>query len=173
MRINKAVLMAVSLLFLSLISGCGYHFGSIMHPQVKSIAIAPVTNDTLEYNVAAIMRGMLAERFNVDGSLKVTSQEKADCVIYCVIKNVETISTSEDTYDNEVIYRPAEWEVEVTAEFQVIIPGRAKPLIAKRTASGIAEYSVVADHQAFRSRGIKMACYAAAEKVVSQVTEGW
>ena len=56
-----------TLLLLALFfSGCGYRIGNLGHPQLKSVAIAPVVNDTLAYNASAEMRGQLAERFQVD-----------------------------------------------------------------------------------------------------------
>lgn len=155
------------------IGGCGYHWGSIAHPQIKTIAIAPVTNDTLEYNVSAEMRGMLAEQFMVDGSLRVVSLEEADCVIYCIVKKLETASTGEDSRDNEMTYRPAQWALEMTAEFQVIIPGRAKPLIPLTTVYGYSTYQVTADNETGRRRGVMMACRDLACHMVTSVTEAW
>ena len=155
------------------LSGCGYHWGSITHPQIKTIAIAPVTNDTMEYNVSAQMRGMLAEQFNVDGSLRLVSLEEADCIIYCIVKKVETVSIGEDSTDNEMTYRPAEWALEISAEFQVIIPGRAKPLIPLITLSGYSSYQVTADNETGRRRGILMACRDLSCKIVANVTEAW
>jgi outer membrane lipopolysaccharide assembly protein LptE/RlpB len=155
-------------------AGCGYHVGaSMMHPQIKTIAIAPVKNDTLEPNVSAEMRGMLSEQFCIDGSMKVKSMEKADCIIYCVVTKVETTSTQEDSTNNQMNYRPAEWTVQVTAQFTVIIPGRAKPLLATRAETGSAIYQVLADHDISRRRGIQMACREAAENIVVDVTEAW
>lgn len=154
--------------------GCGYHIGaSMMHPQIKSIAIAPVKNDTLEPNVSAEMRGMLSEQFCIDGSLKVKSLEEADCIVYCVVTNVETTATQEDSTNRDMTYRPAEWTVQVTAQFTVIIPGRAKPLLSSREQTGSAIYQVLADHDISRRRGIQMACRAAAEKIVVDTTEAW
>lgn len=160
-------------LVLFLFSGCGYHAGSIMHPQIKSIAIAPVVNDTLEPNVAAEMRAALSERFMVDGSLKVKSLHEADCILYCRIKEAKTTATQEDTKDNEQNYRPAEWGVEVIGEFSVIIPGRKEPLVATREISGTALYQVLADYDITRRRGVYMACWNAAGEIVQYTTEAW
>jgi outer membrane lipopolysaccharide assembly protein LptE/RlpB len=171
---NLALLNLAAILIAVSIGGCGYHIGaSMMHPQIKSIAIAPVKNDTMEPNVSAEMRAMLSEQFCIDGSLKVKSLEKADCIIYCVVTKVETTSTQEDSTDNEMTYRPAEWTVQVTAQFTVIIPGRAKPLLATRTETGSAIYQVLADHDTSRRRGIQMACREAAEAIVVDTTEAW
>jgi len=173
---NKLIPILVRMIILTaviIVGGCGYHSGSIAHPQIKTIAIAPVTNDTLEYNVSAQMRGMLAEQFTVDGSLRLVSLEEADCVIYCIIKKVETASTGEDSRDNEMTYRPAQWALEMTAEFQVIIPGRAKALIPLTTIYGYSTYQVTADNETGRRRGVMMACRDLACKMVSNVTEAW
>ena len=62
------------LLFL-LLGGCGYQVGSLMHPQVKTVAVAPVVNETVAYNVAAEMRGLLCECFITDGSLKLVDEK--------------------------------------------------------------------------------------------------
>ena len=84
-RIFSALLTS-ALLF---ITGCGYHWGSIMHPQVKSIAIAPVVNETTAYNVASDMRMMLAEQFTLDGSLELTSLETSDCILETRVLSVK------------------------------------------------------------------------------------
>ncbi len=155
------------------LNGCGYNWGMISHPQIKTIAIAPVTNDTLEYNVSAQLRGMLAEQFMVDGSLRVVSLEEADCVIYCIVKKVETAATGEDSTDNEMTYRPAMWAIDIKVEFQVIIPGRAKPLIPLKELTGYSTYQVTADNETGRRRGVMMACRDVACKMVTNVTEAW
>ncbi len=174
-RTHSQIFSVFATAILLIAGGCGYQVGSssLMHPQIKSIAIAAVTNETLAPNVAAEMRNMLAEQFATDGSLKLKSLEEADCILYCVVTKVETTSFSEDAEDNEMIYRPAEWSVSVTAKFSVIIPGRAKPLLSEREASGNARYNVYTDHDITKRRGIKMACFQAAEEIVEYTTEAW
>jgi hypothetical protein len=155
------------------IPGCGYQMGSIMHPQIKTIAIAPIKNETLEPYGSAAMRGALCEQFVVDGSLKVTSLEKADCILYGRITNVKARGTLEDAFDNGQTYRAAEWTATVTFEFEVVIPGRKKPLIEKRIVSGTAQFQVMADQQATRRRGMKQACADAARQAVIYTVEAW
>ena len=43
----KHILIAAAALLLPILSGCGYRIGSLMHPQINSIAIAPVVNETV------------------------------------------------------------------------------------------------------------------------------
>jgi len=173
MKIISAIVLIFSIVVFSLITGCGYKMGSIMHPQVKSIAIAPVTNDTLEPFASAYMRGSLCEKFQFDNSLKLKQLGTADCILYGKIIEVNTTATMEDSVDNKQTYRAAEWSVSVIFEFVVMIPGRNRPLISKRRVSGSAKYQVAADQAITRRRGVQQACRDAAEQAVVYTTEAW
>jgi Lipopolysaccharide-assembly len=153
--------------------GCGYHMGSVMHPQVKSIAIAPLKNDTIEAMATQFMRQALAEQFDIDRSLKLKSLEEADCVIYGRIIEVKTTAIGFDSNNNEQSYQPAEFALKIKFEFVVIIPGREKPLINTREVEGVATYQVAADNDIARRRGIQQACRMAAQKAVVYTVEAW
>lgn len=172
-NIFKITLLSAMLSIIISSGGCGYKMGSIMHPQVKSIAIAPITNESIEPFVSADMRGALCEKFQFDNSLQVKDLKTADCILYGKVINVETTSVSEDSTDNEQTYRAAEWGVSVEFEFIVSIPGRKKPLISKRRVKGSAKYQVMADQEVTRRRGIKQACRNAAQEAVIYTTEAW
>jgi len=171
--IDKKFLVAVCALSLLCLSGCGYHMGSLMHPQIKTIAIGPVKNDTLEPYGSAAMRAALCEQFMVDGSLKVTSLEKADCILYGRITRVTTTGTLEDSRDGGQTYRAAQWRANVTFEFEVLIPGRKDPLINKRIVNGTAQFQVMVDQDTTRRRGMKQACADAARQAVIYTVEAW
>ena len=155
------------------ISGCGYNIGSAMHPQIKSIYIEPVVNETLSRYAAADMRNMLSEQFVVDGSLKVKSRSEADCLLYCRVTDIKIVETTQQGYDDNRVFRTAEWTATVTAEFTVIIPTRKEPLISKRVVSGSALFQAMGDKTTMESRGIRQACYDAAKTVVHYTTEAW
>jgi len=173
----KAIFKITALVLLVFImlptGGCGYKMGSIMHPQVKSIAIAPISNETLEPFVSAEMRGALCEKFQFDNSLSLKDLKTADCILYGKVVEVKTTATAEDSTDNEQTYRAAEWGVSVTLEFVVSIPGRKETLINKRRVTGTANYQVMADQAVTRRRGVKQACRNAAQEAVVYTTEAW
>ncbi len=156
-----------------MLTGCGYHLGTFMHPQVKSIAIAPVVNDSTAYNVAAEMRGKLTEAFMRDGSLKVENLRDADCILYAKVVNIAFAEVTESSYDDDVVYRAAEWQVRIEVEFSVIIPGREGHLIKPRTITANANFQVQADMDTNRRYGIQQAAWNAANTIVEYTTEGW
>lgn len=155
-----------------LLSSC-YHVGSLMPPGVDTIAIAPVENNTVEFNVSAEMRQLLSEQFMLDGSLKVVSLEEADCIIYTKITDVAFREVSRDSSDHDMLYLPQEWEVRLQAEFSVIIPGNARQLVRPRKISGTANFQAQADLEVNRRRGIQQAARDAARTIVSYTTEAW
>lgn len=163
---------AIPLLCLA-VSSCGYHVGSVMHPQVETIAIAPMKNETLEEFATPSMRQALSEQFQVDNSLKLKTVEEADCVMYGRITKIKTTAIGFVSTNNEQTYTPGEFALEITFEFSVIVPGRSKPLIHTREVVGKAAYQVNADNEIARRRGIQMACRDAAQKAVVYTVEAW
>lgn len=153
-------------------SSC-YHIGSIMHPQIKTIAVGSVVNDTASFNAAAQVRGALCERFMFDGSLRLVDMDEADCIIYARVTRVafsEVSSISRD--NNDDIFIPREWRASVSVEYSVVMPGRREPLL-KGSVNGVANFQVQADMTTNQLQGVRQAAYDAAGKIVNNVTEGW
>ncbi|MBO5761963.1 MAG: hypothetical protein J6S53_10535 [Lentisphaeria bacterium] len=162
-----------TLLFLPLLfcTSCGYRMGSMMHPQIKSIAIAPVKNSSREVLASVVMRKLLAERFMFDGSLKLTTMDKADCIVYCQINSVSQRAVAWDEDDEED--RPSEFNLTVNGEFTVLLPGKTVPLVKKRSVSGSCTYQFLTDPAVGKESGLTQACLQMANMIVQYTTEAW
>ncbi len=156
-----------------LLAGGCYHIGYLGHPQIKSIAIAPVTNQTVIYNVASEMRSMLTEQFNVDGTYKLKNLKDADCILYANVLEFTTNKQTDTTDDEDVMYRVVEWSATVKVEFSVIIPGRKEPVIKARTVTGSCLFQSTGDMETSRRNGARLACRQAAQTIMQYTTEGW
>ena len=77
----KKVYLLLACFIILISAGCGYNVSTIQNPQIKSIAIAPIKNESVMPNVSEFMRNALAEAFQVDGSYKVSNQYEADCIL--------------------------------------------------------------------------------------------
>ena len=155
-------------------ASCGYyHMGTMMHPQIQTIAISTIRNDTREPLLTEIARTQIAARFQSDNSLKLVSKEEADCILYVRLVSVTTsMRRYKPSYEDEE-YRPAEFHVGLKAEMEVLIPGRSEPLIAKRSVSGDANYQYNVDPQVGRYYGLRQACYDLGNQIVEYTTEAW
>lgn len=154
-------------------AGCGYTVGYVSHPQLKSVAVAPVINETTSYNASAMLRNFLAERFMVDGSLKLEGQKAADCIVYTRVLDVKYRAIGITSLTSDDDFMPEEWRVTVTVEYSVILPGRAKPLIPANKVTGMAEFLVEPDLENARANGLRQALNNAAKSIVAGLTEAW
>lgn len=173
LKCKKIFVLCAALAGLLLTASCGYRMGSMMHPQIKTIAIADVKNNTMEVLASATMRRVLAECFQTDGSLKLTSLDKADCIVYCRILSVKSKGLTWDNSRTGSDFRPTEYSLSLSGEFTVLIPGQAKPLIGKRKVSGSATYRYLADPAIGRESGLTQACLDMAKMIVQYTTEAW
>ena len=158
------------------LASCGYyHMGSMMHPQIKTIAISTIRNDTREPLLTELARNQIAARFQSDNSLKLVSKEEADCILYVrLVSSTTTMRRYRVSYNNEEDeYRPAEFRVSLTAEMEVLIPGRSEPLIRKRTVTGSANYEYNVDPQVGKYYGLRQACFDLGGMIVEYTTEAW
>ena len=175
-RLFRGILAAFTLAFCCVVftSSCGYyHMGSMMHPQIKTIAISTIRNDTKEPLLTELARTQIAARFQSDNSLKLVSKEEADCILYVRLVNVTSSMLRYNPGYEEDEYRPAEFHVNLSAEMEVLIPGRSEPLIRKRSVSGSANYQYNVDPQVGRYYGLRQACYDLGGEIVEYTTEAW
>lgn len=167
---------AIAVFFLftvTMLTSCGYRMGSMMHPQIQSIAIAEIRNDTKEPLLTPVLRNQLAARFQFDNSLSLKSKETADCILYCRILKVTTTSVREDSVDGDETYRPSEFEISIEAEFTILIPGKSKPLISNRNVKTTAKYQYNADPNEGKYYGMRQCAYNLANLIVQYTTEAW
>lgn len=153
---------------------CGYyHMGSMMHPQIKTIAISTIRNDTREPLLTELARTQIAARFQSDNSLKLVSKEEADCILYVRLVDVTTSVSRYNPGYEEDEYRPAEFHLTINAEMEVLIPGRSEPLIRKRTVTGSANYQYNVDPQVGKYYGMRLASFDLGGEIVQYTTEAW
>ncbi|MBE6372126.1 MAG: hypothetical protein E7055_08640 [Lentisphaerae bacterium] len=175
MSFYRLFLLSVILVSAGFLPGCGYHVGSISHPQIKSVAIADVKNETYEVLAAALLRSILAERFQFDNSLKLTSMERADCIVYARVTKVSnsSISWTYNSKTDDENYRANEYQLTVTVEYLVRMPGRGKPLVPKSFAVGSSKYLFSHDPAIGRVSALKQAMLRVSDQIVSATTEAW
>lgn len=177
--VNRSFRLLATLVALAFCSGClGYHRGSLVHPQLTTIAIGTVENKTDEPRLGTYVRQRLPEALQRDGSLRlVSSVEDADCVVHATVTRFAVRSVGEvesvSTEDRQRFNRTTIFGVTVDVDYRLEIPSRSEPFLAVQTVSGEAEYSELADARQVRVDGLRQAIYQAAQQIVSGITEAW
>lgn len=168
----KKTLFAFCIIVLLLAPGCGYRIGFTGHPQISSVAVAPVVNETLFFNAAGMLRSHLCERITTDGTYQLKRESDADCTIHARVLRLDFSQVSWSARDDDRFF-PEYYRVKATVEFSVILPGRVKPLIGPETVTASAMFDHIVDLETARRNGVKQALWQAAKKVVDGVTERW
>ncbi|MBQ9338431.1 MAG: hypothetical protein IJS14_14165 [Lentisphaeria bacterium] len=171
--LSRSVLLPAVLLLAVSLPGCGYHVGSLAHPQLRTIAIADVKNETYEVLAATLLRNVLAERFQFDNSLKLTSLERADCIVYARILKVSNASVSYRNFNKVEDYRPNDYVLTITVEYTVLMPGKPKPLVPKKTTSSTCLYQFTHDPAIGRENALRQCVLRISNAIVSATTESW
>lgn len=158
------------------LTGCGYRIGFVGHPQISSVAVAPVTNETLIFNAAGELRALLCERVMTDGSYKLGREADADAIIHARVLRADfsEISWESDRDDEDNgDYFPDYYRVQVEVEYSLILPGRVKPLVGPAKVKGIAMFDRAVDLENARLKGVKQALWDASKKIVDACAEAW
>jgi outer membrane lipopolysaccharide assembly protein LptE/RlpB len=156
-----------------LLGGCGYHMGVYGNPQIKTIAIAPITNDTSQIGASTHMKQALADRFQFDGTYKITNMNTADAILYGRISGIDVTAPSILTADDGVTFMTKEYQIEVTFEYSLVIPGNTTPVVPQTEVSESSQFQVPVDLFPARESGISQACRKIAENVAWRCSEGW
>jgi outer membrane lipopolysaccharide assembly protein LptE/RlpB len=94
----QILLPIITVFLLALFSGCGYQLqgsGSILPPDVKTVMIAPVENETTEPALGLKFAEALRSRFERYGIVKVVdSASQADSILKARVKAVESKTKS-------------------------------------------------------------------------------
>ncbi len=157
------------------LAGCGYHVGPLTHPQLRRLAVAPVRNETNDGRLAALAAEKLRNRLVQEGSVQLVSTPQADAVLETTVKTARIYSRGTVEVnagdDRQQAYRTTLYGVEVEVEYTLIRQGRA--VLAPRTIMGTGEFSELPDLDTMRLQGYRQALTAAADRVISDVTEAW
>ena len=155
-----------------LLGGCGYKVGFTKHPQLDSIAVAPVINETAIYNASSDMRMKMCEVIMQDGTYKLSDMRSADAILYITVLNIGFSESLSAVVDNDLQYRPEEWWVEVTCSYKLIIPGSGKPVFSG-TKSASLRFQAGADVESGRLKAVRQVCFDVSKKIVWAIAEGW
>jgi hypothetical protein len=161
-----------------LLAGCStYQFGNIAHPQLSSIAVGDVENTTSDPRLTHLARAKLPAGFMTDGSLQLTTVEKADCVLHSKVlgyevSNIGEIRTESNDEDQRQ-YRTVMYGVSVDVEYALYPSSQDRPILAAKTVRGTAEFARAGDLQLGMDDALDRAMADAASKIVSGVVEAW
>ena len=170
--------LTLAILALLVLTGCShYQFGNISHPQLSTIAMGDVENSTSDPRLTHLARAKLPAGFMSDGSLLLTSADKADCVLHSKVLSYEVNNIgevrTESNDEGQRQYRTVMYGVTVDIEYSLYPPSQDRPILEAQTVTGTAEFARAGDLQLGMEDALERAMADAAGKVVAGVVEAW
>lgn len=177
----KKLSLIVTTLATMILTGClsDYQTGQIAHPQISSIAIAPVRNMTERPELRVNLQQRLQAAAQNNGAYKLKPQATADCTLYTVVKDFRTdgvgssYRADKKEGNNYRDYGSAIYRFTMIVEFTVIVPGQKRPLVTLQTISGTSRFTEAGDIEVARQVAAKNAANDAANQIISAITEAW
>ncbi len=163
------------------VTGCGtYNAGSLMHPQIDTVFIPPINNESDVPQLGPQLRTAISSLLMRDGSVKLTSREKADTVLSVSIKGYNTsqagsakIREDELSDDDGDEYQTTVYQTDVNVKMRLTIPNRTEPVLDWQDVNGKALVTRLPDMAKTQRAGLRQAAENAARKIVNNFTEAW
>ena len=162
-------------LVLSAVSCSNYRRGSLLHPQIKTIAIVSVDSDGVDPGVERILKAKVREALVKEGSLTLTSAKSADIILRLKINSYQqgglaTIKQEERGDDDEETYRSTLYRLRFGVNYKVVTRENWDFVEGDTTTDAIfAEYL---DLVVEKNEALNQAAKRAAGNIVNSITEG-
>lgn len=112
-----------SFALLLLLGCCGYSVRALLPPNLKTVSVQPVENQTSRPGLDVQLTDLLIQGFTRDGSLRIADLEHADVVLNCKVNGYEKLPQAYDA--NQAI---ATWRVTLQAQADAQDRAKAQPL---------------------------------------------
>ncbi|MBN2449746.1 MAG: hypothetical protein JXR77_05115 [Lentisphaeria bacterium] len=160
--------------------GCAYRWGSVMHPQIRSLAVGSFDNETRDAAATALLRDSLSEAISTQAGLMLAQPAAADAIVEGRILNLRQeplarakVRDERTARDDSDEYQTVLYRLQASVEFRVRIPGREQPFIETRRVTGQADLGNWPDQNVFQADALDRALDDAARQIVAIVTEAW
>ena len=163
---TKRYLFAVITIYLVFVS-CGYYsFKGALPPDIKTIAIPLLDDNTSESGVRENMTNILLEAFISDNTLTIVDEDKADLVLTGTINSIRVkpfiVQAGENVSESQVV---------VTARFKCQNIKTSKIMFEKNLSEyGLMDISAGLDE---RNEAIQQALELMKDKVIDLTFGGW
>jgi len=179
MKFSKLAILSISAIII--FNSCAtYHWGSLGHPQIKSIAVAKTKNETTNPTAGITLRNQLSAKLMQETSAKLKTTNKADVILQTTITDIRTRAiASSKVRAREVrdhkrdAYQTALYQVTITVRYTLIIAKTKEIILEPTTITSTSEFSKMPDLSQARIPAIQKALATAAEEITDAITEAW
>jgi hypothetical protein len=148
------------------IGGCGYSLTTRLPSHIRTIAVPPFQNESLEYGLEEEITQAVIDKFTEDNNLRVVLEDRADAVVYGTITS----------YKRRVAGFTAQEianEYEVAITINVVVRDRIKSKDLWEEEGMVRTINYFVDQVESEREGREGAVRQIAEDIVSRTVQGW
>ena len=156
--------------FLSFVAGCAsYKVGTVHDPGFKTIYVENFKSEVNEPALESLVTTTVIQQFQREGTIQVTSPERADVVLRGCITSFE-MSPVRYSRANELT--PTEANMEIGIKYSLTKRGQTKPYF-EGCANGATGFFIGSDLQSDKRQGIPLAAEKLGRNIITSLTDGW
>lgn len=155
---------------LILLCSCGYRIAYHLPPDISSIAIPILKNQTYQPNIEVAITNQIIKEFLRDGSLKVRKKQESDLLLLGTITRYERVATAFDFADPKEAIK---YRLNIKLNF-ILKNLRANKVLWSITGfAGTTTYFVTGKYSKTEEEALTDAMEDLAKKIVERVVEYW
>ncbi len=167
MCIFKKIFFVLSLI---LLSSCGYRIAYHLPPNIHSIAVPILKNETYQPGIEVPITNQIITKFLRDGSLKVRKERDSDLLLSGKITAYKRNAIAFDPEDSD---EPIQYRLYLRLGFILKDLRTNKVLWKISNLTGKTTYFVTGNYSKTESEALREATEDLAQKVVERVVEFW
>lgn len=152
-------------------SSMGYELGSMLPPEIQTVFIPTVQNNTEEPQIESETTRAIIDAFARDGSLRLAGQSEADSVLYVTLTSYQIVPLA---FRRDTRTAAEEYRIYLTASMMLLRNDGSEEVIAQSPAlRGNWTFEMIGDLTTSKRIGLPDAAADLARHVVAQVVEYW
>lgn len=157
----------------ALLSGCaavGYNLGSMLPPEIQTVHVPNVVNQTNEPLIETEITRAVLDEIQRDGSLKLASPDLADALLEIAVTHYDIVPLA---FDSDRLTAAEEYRIFLTAGFRLTNLKTGEILAQSTGVRGDATFEFAGDLTSSKARGLPLAATDLANDIVQGVVEYW
>lgn len=153
------------------LTGCaGYRLGSMLPPEVKTVFVEVVQNETTEPNIEFDVTQAIISRFQRDGSLKIASRDNADSVLRVTLTEYRLAPA---VYEKDRRTAAEEYRVTIVSRILLTRTGTEEVLVEHPRVMGDTVFPLTGDLSSSKRLALPLVATDLAQDIVEKIVDYW
>jgi len=168
---KKLLAVAISAALFAAAPGCvRYHLGSMLPPDIQTVFVPTVQNQTVEPFLEQDTTSAVISQIQMDGSLKVTDEDKADAILDVVLTRFWLAPVS---YASKAASTATEYRMNITASIVLRRLSDGSVILESPSITGYADFDYTGDLTSSKAIALRPTAEDLGRRIVNELVMYW